>query len=399
METTGSAWRAQTVRRANLSTVLAEVRRGGHSSRSQLVSATGLTRSAIGGLVAELDQLGLVQEHAATSDGSPGRPSPVARMDGTRVGALAVEIGVDGIGAAIVGLDGVVVRSQRLTRERTPVPAEETVRKVLGLIRSLGVQSPTVDGRRLIGLGVSIAGLVDDSSNVVVRAPNLDWRDVALGQALTDALELDLPVFVANDGDVGALAEARFGAAVGISDLVYISGEVGVGGGVLVGGRRVAGRSGFAGEIGHMPVNPNGSACRCGSSGCWETEIGELALLARGGRDTDAGVGALTEMMAAAERGEPLAVEAFAEETRWLGLGLAGLINIFDPEIVVLGGFFASILPLIGDALRREVEARIFLGVERTVPLVAGRLGLDAGLIGAAELVFEPLVENPLLVR
>ena len=399
METTGSAWRAQTVRRANLSTVLAEVRRGGQSSRSQLVSATGLTRSAIGGLVAELDQLGLVREHAATSDGSPGRPSPVAHVDGTRVGALAVEIGVDGIGAAIVGLDGVVVRSQRMTRARTPVPVEDTVRKVLGLIRALGVESSTVDGRRLIGLGVSIAGLVDDSSNVVVRAPNLGWRDVALGQALTDALELDLPVFVANDGDVGALAEARFGAAVGISDMVYISGEVGVGGGVLVGGRRVAGRSGFAGEIGHIPVNPNGSACRCGSSGCWETEIGELTLLARGGRDIDAGVGALAEMMAAAERGEPLAVEAFAEEARWLGLGLAGLINIFDPDIVVLGGFFGPILPLIGDALRREVEARIFLGVERTVPLVAGRLGADAGLVGAAELAFEPLVENPLLVR
>ena len=170
--------------------------------------------------------------------------------------------------------------------------------------------------------------------------------------------------------DVGALAEARFGAAVGISDMVYISGEVGVGGGVLVGGRRVAGRSGFAGEIGHMPVNPNGSACRCGSSGCWETEIGELTLLARGGRDIDAGVGALAEMMAAAERGEPLAVEAFAEEARWLGLGLAGLINIFDPEIVVLGGFFGPILPLIGDALRREVlTATDTAQVLRLIPL------------------------------
>ena len=114
MNTTGTAWRAQTVRRANLSTVLKAVRRSGHASRSQLVSATGLTRSAIGGLVAELDELGLIREHGATSDGSPGRPSQVVRVDGGRVGALAVEIAVDGIGAAIVGLDGAVVHSRRL---------------------------------------------------------------------------------------------------------------------------------------------------------------------------------------------------------------------------------------------------------------------------------------------
>lgn len=399
METTGTAWRAQTVRRANLSTVLREVRRSGHASRSELVSATGLTRSAIGGLVAELDQLGFVQEHAATSDGSPGRPSQVACMDGTRVGALAVEIAVDGIGAAIVGLDGVVVHSRRMTRARTLVPVDETVRDIIGLLRALGVESPTIAGRRLVGLGVAIAGLVDDTTNVVVRAPNLDWTDVALGRALTDSLELGLPVYVANDGDVGALAETRFGAAVGVADMVYVSGEVGVGGGVFVGGRRVAGRSGFAGEIGHMPINPKGQSCRCGSSGCWETEVGERALLARWGRDGDDGVQALGEMMAAARRGERAAVEAFAEEARWLGLGIAGLINLFDPEIVVLGGFFGPILPLIGEQLRCEVEGRVFLGAARTIPLVAGALGGDAGLIGAAELAFEPFLENPLMVR
>jgi len=399
MNTTGTAWRPQTVRRANLSTVLAAVRDRGQASRSELVSATGLTRSAIGGLVAELDELGLVREHGAASDGSPGRPSQVVHVDGRRVGAVAVEIAVDGIGAAIVGLDGTVIHSRRLMRSRETVPVEQTVRDVIGLLRALGVESPTIGGRRLVGLGVAIAGLVDDATNVVVRAPNLGWTDVGLGEALGAQLGFELPVFVANDGDVGALAEVRFGAGVGIGEMLYVSGEVGVGGGLFVGGRRVAGRSGFAGEIGHMPINPDGRPCRCGSSGCWETETGELALLARGGRDSDAGIHALAEMIEAAERGEPRAVAAFADEARWLGLGIAGLINIFDPELVVLGGFFGPILPLIGEQLRREVEARVFLGAARTVPIVASRLGADGGLIGAAELAFEPLVENPLMVR
>lgn len=398
MNTTGTAWRAQTVRRANLSTVLTAVRRSGQVSRSELVSATGLTRSAIGGLVAELEELGLLRERGATSDGSPGRPSQVARVDGTRVGALAVEIAVDGIGAAVVGLDGVVVRSQRMMRSRTPVPVDRTVQDVVRLLRGLGIESPTIDGRRLVGLGVAIAGLVDDATNVVVRAPNLDWTDVGLGRALTDELGFDLPVYVANDGDVGALAEARFGAAVGVADMVYVSGEVGVGGGLFVGGRRVAGRSGFAGELGHMPINPAGRPCRCGSSGCWETEIGEVALLVRGGRDPHGGMAAVIEMMEAAAGGEPAAIAAFAEESRWLGVGISGLINIFDPEMVVLGGFFGPILPFVQERLNSELEGRRFDGVGRTVDIVAGALAGEAGLIGAAELAFEPLIENPLLL-
>ena len=279
------------------------------------------------------------------------------------------------------------------------MPVERTVRDVVGLIRALGVESPTIDGRRLVGLGVAIAGLVDDATNVVVRAPNLGWTDVGLGQALSDQLGFALPVVVANDGDVGALAEVRFGAGVGVDEMLYISGEVGVGGGYSWGVDVWLGDPVSPGRSGTCRSTRTGSRAGVVRSGCWETETGELALLARGGRNSDAGIRALAEMMEAAERGEAGALAAFAEEARWLGVGIAGLINIFDPALVVLGGFFGPILPLIGEQLRSEVEARVFLGAARTVPIVAGDLGADAGLIGAAELALEPLVENPLMVR
>ena len=399
MNKSGTAWRAQTVRRANLSTVLAAVRQGGQASRSQLVSATGLTRSAIGGLIAELSELGLVRELGAPSDGSPGRPSQMARIDEVGVGALAIDIGVDGITVAIVGLDGSVVKSRRLERSRTAVPVAETVRDVVALARAMGVDGSTVDGRRLVGVGVAIAGLVADATNVVARAPNMGWVDVPLGSVLADELALDLPVFVGNDGDVGALAEARFGAAVGIADMVYVSAEVGIGGGVVVGGRRVAGRSGFAGEIGHMAVSPDGGECRCGSHGCWETEIGEMALLARGGREPTGGAPAIEEMREAAAAGEAAALAAFDEHARWMGIGISVLVNVFDPEVVVLGGFLASVLPLIDERMRTEMSRRVVLGESRTVELVPGALGDDAGVIGAAEMAFEPLVDDPLLAR
>jgi predicted NBD/HSP70 family sugar kinase len=399
MNKSGTAWRAQTVRRANLSTVLTAVRQSGQASRSQLVSATGLTRSAIGGLVAELSDLGLVREVGASSDGSPGRPSQVACVDDSRVGVLAVDIGVDGIAVAIVGLDGNVVQARRVSRARVAFPVDETVRDVLALVSALGVESAIVGDRRLGGVGVAIAGLVDDATNVVVRGPNLGWTDVALGQILAEELGFGLPVFVANDGDVGAFAEARFGAAVGVAQMVYISAEVGVGGGLVVGGRRVAGRSGLAGEVGHMVVNPGGNGCRCGSTGCWETEIGESALLVRGGRDRTAGAQGIADLMDAARQGESTASEAFAEQARWMGIGLSGLINIFDPEMVVLGGILGSILPLINERLQCEIDERVLLGNARTVRLVAGALGDDAGLVGAGELAFEPLIDDPLMVR
>lgn len=397
MDTAGTAWRAQSMRRVNLSGVLTLLRSGGGLSRSQLVTATGLTRSAIGGLVAELSGLGLVRQDAATPDGTPGRPSPVVHIDDACVGALAIEITVDELGVAIVGLDGSVVHSRRVSRQRGGPSVVDAVADIVALVGALGVKSRDVNGRRLVGIGVAIAGLVDDATNVVVRAPNLDWTNVALGEQLSDALGLQLPLFVANDGDVGALAEARFGAGVGADNMVYVSGEVGVGGGIFVDGRRVAGRSGFAGEIGHMPVNPDGQLCRCGATGCWETEIGEVTLLVRAGRDPDGGARLIADVIEAAKRGEPAATEALAEEARWLGVGIAGLINIFDPEIVVLGGFLGAIVPLIDDQLRARVEARSFQGLCRSVAVVGGALGGDAGLIGAAELAFEPLVSNPLI--
>lgn len=398
MTSEGTVWRARSVRRANLATVLSAVRHRGPASRSQLVAATGLTRSAIGELVTELGELGLVSELAATPDGSPGRPSPIVQIDDTRVGALAIEINVDGIGVGIVGLDGTVVHSRSLTRAGVPASVEATVASVLDLVDSLDVDGWTTGRRHLVGIGVAIPGLVDHDTNVVRRAPNLDWTSVPLGEILARRLGLHLPVFVVNDGDVGALAEMRFGAAVGVSDMVYVSGEVGVGGGIFSGGRRIVGRSGLAGEIGHVPVNPNGSPCRCGSRGCWETEIGEAVLLTRAGRDPAGGPSAIDEMMDAAQHDEHAATAALAEQARWLGIGIAGLINIFDPELVVLGGFLGSIFPVIRNQLFAEVSTRGFGGIERSVDIVAGKLGAQTGLIGAGERALEPVLSDPLMV-
>ena len=395
----GTALRAASMRRVNLSTVLDVVRFGGAVSRSGLVASTGLTRSAIAGIVGELERIGLVVEDAAVSDGRPGRPSLVVRVDPDRVGVLAIEIGVDEIGAAVVALDGRVLHSRRAVRPRNRVPVGETVTDVVALVRSLVDGPATSDGRRLLGVGIAVAGLVDEGAGNVVVAPNLGWRDVAIGERLRRALGTTvagLRIVVGNDGDLGGLAESRFGAAVGAPHMVYANAEVGVGGGLFVGGRRIVGRSGFAGEIGHVPLDPNGEPCACGSIGCWETVVGERAFLRRAGRDPDGGGRGVAEIVASALAGDPRAIEAVDDEATWLGVGVAGLVNVFDPDVVVLDGIFARVLEVAGERFAEELAARAFRGLGREVPVVAGRLGADSRLVGAAELVLESVLSDPL---
>src|SRR4029079_5405401 len=171
----------------------------------------------------------------------------------------------------------------------------------------------------LLGVGVAIVGVVRRDDGQVSTAPNLGWRDVPLGARLTTALDVGVPTFIANDADLGALIALRRGAARGADDLLFIAGEVGVGGGIVVAGRPLTGVAGYAGEIGHISVNRAGRRCGCGSTGCWETEIGEEALLRRAGVPAEGGRRAVDQVIAAAAAGEHQALAAVDEVGRWLG--------------------------------------------------------------------------------
>lgn len=388
------ATRTPDLRRANLAMVLDHLRRRGPCSRSQLVASTGLTRSAMAGLVGELEDLRLVTEEPSDPDGRPGRPSPLVRVHDGFVGAMAIEIFVDEVGASIVDLDGSLVASARLERTRDRVTVAATIEDIASLIAELD-EREDARHRRLIGCGVSVPGLVRDVDGLVLAAPNLGWVDVALAAEIAALFAGDVPVSVGNDADLGALAESRFGAGVGFEHMVFVAGEVGVGGGLAAGGRPVVGNLGFAGEIGHLPVNPDGQPCRCGSVGCWETEVGEPALLARAGLDPDGGRAAVDDLLERVDAGDRAALAALAVEARWLGFGIAGLVNVLDPDIVVLGGLFARILPSIRASLDDELERRSYRAARRTVPVVGAALGARAVTVGAAELAFGALLSDP----
>lgn len=385
--------RSETVRRANLSAIVRELHLRGSLSRSELVAWTGLTRSAIRSLVGDLVAGDFVVEDAAVRLGTPGRPSPQVRLVADKIVVIALEIAVDSLALAIVGLGGQVHWKERVDRPRAHSSVDDIVSDLANLVARAQDQRPTDDAP--IGVGVAVAGLVRPTDGVVAVAPNLGWIDVPLGERLMSALGLDVPIAVANEADLGALAESRRGAARGADDVLYVHGEVGVGGGIIVGGRPLSGISGFAGEIGHMPINPQGRPCQCGSVGCWETEIGERALLERAGYPLEGGRMAVSALIADAADGRPEALASLDNVGRWLGIGLAGLVNVLNPRVVVLGGLFSPAFPYLVPSLTGALEARGLEAARRLVSVVPAYLGVDAPLLGAAELAFEPLLVDP----
>lgn len=386
--------RSETIRRANLSAILREIHTAGPLSRSKLGKRTGLSRSTIKLLTGELTAAGLVSEQTGPAVGTPGRPSAIVRLRDDGASVLALDIAVDYVAVALVGLGGKVLREERMNRPREAYSLDETVVALLGLIDRLGLETRPV--APIVGIGVALAGIVRRDDGRVAMAPNLGWRDVPLGPRLAEALgSATLPISVANEADLGALAEHRRGAAVGIDDVLYISGEVGIGGGLIVNGRPMSGASGYGGEIGHMPLNPSGVRCGCGSVGCWETEAGERALLEQAGYPATGGLDALAELILEARLGTPRALAAFDHVGTWLGRGIAALTNVFNPRVIVLGGTFERIHPFVQRRLQQTFLELALPASAQIVSIVPAKLGPDAPLIGAAELAFEALLDDP----
>jgi predicted NBD/HSP70 family sugar kinase len=384
--------RSETVRRANLGLIVRELHVRGPQSRSELVARTGLTRTAIRALIGELVAGALLVEERRALAGAPGRPSPLVRPKPAAVLVLALQVAVDSLAAALVGIGGTPLELIRISRPRGHFSVEEIVADLRDLTERLPVRRHR---DQIVGVGVAMAGLVRRADGMVSRAPNLDWQDVPLGEKLAAVLDLDVPIHLANEADLAAMAELRRGAARGADDLLLIWGEVGVGGGIIVDGVPLTGVAGYAGEIGHVSVNPNGRRCGCGATGCWETEIGEGALLRRAGRPEDGGADEVDALLADAAAGDSRAIDALDDVGRWLGIGLAGLVNVLNPRVIVLGGLFAQAYPFIDRALDRELDRMALRGPRGMVRVTPAGLGIDAPLVGAAELGLEPFLADP----
>ena len=382
------------LRRHNLATVLERVHLSGPLSRSELTVTAGLNRSTIADLVAELAALGLVEELPAATSTGPGRPSPLVGARPESAAVLALELSVDSIAVATAGLGGHVFNKLRVSRPRERFSPAETVQDLAKLAEPLLASLPS--GHNFTGIGAAVAGVVRRSDGFVHIAPNLGWRNVPLGSMLAAELGVPVRVTVANEADLGALAEHRRGAGIGVGHLIYLSGEVGIGAGIISDGKPMLGSAGYAGEVGHTLINPAGRRCRCGATGCWETEAGELAL-ARAARipPSISGMEVVRTVCYRADSGDQRTLAGLAEIGRWLGLGIGSLMNAFNPELIVLGGNYHALFPYVRQSV---IEGAAQVGLEapaEMVEVIRSGLGADAPLIGAAELALSAVVSDP----
>lgn len=388
---------AQTeIRRLNLSRMLRELHLCGPQSRSELASNLHLNRSTVASLIGDLATRKLVWEHSRSKSlpQAPGRPSPVVELHRDGPGALAVELSTDWIVAAVIGLGGVVVASRRREHSLADTDPRQVVDELRDLVAPL--LNGLDDGPQIVAIGVSIPGSVRTEDGLLRHAPNLGWKDVPIGSLIRERFaDLDVPVFVGNDADLAASAEHLRGSGRGSNDFICLWGEGGIGAGFVVGGRSFGGSAGYAGEVGHMTVDPDGEWCHCGARGCWEAEVAEGALLRRSGRDPLGGAVAVADLLAAADRGDGRALVALDASGRWLGIGIAALVNIFNPTRVSLGGLFARIFPYVREVVLRELDLRVMPAPRAMVEVTTVSLGANAILLGAAELALAPTLYDP----
>jgi predicted NBD/HSP70 family sugar kinase len=379
--------RPDEVRRHNRTVLLRRLHVGGPTTRASLAAELGLNRSTIKALVDGLAETGVVEERVPRQRSGAGRPSLLVLPQPHAAVVLAVDVRVDQVAIALVGLGGAILgRNSWNLRTRTREPAEvvtHVVDSATVLAADLGV--------RMVAGGVSVPGVVRRSDGLVHEAPNLHWTDVPLGERLSAVF--DMPVVVGNDAELGALAEHLRGAARGSSDAVYVSADVGVGGGVISDGSALRGTAGYVGELGHMVVNPFGRQCYCGSTGCWETEVGEPALCRALGLREGAPRGAVVAELRALASSPALVRERLGEFAEWLTVGLVNVVNVLGPELVVLGDLYtalpATLITDVADQVRqRSLVSRAVGGIR----LAVSTLGADSTLLGAAELAFEPVL-------
>jgi len=373
------------MRKRNLGSLLKHLHVNGTCPRSELTALTGLNRSTVGALTAELEEAGLVRSEQPIGRGV-GRPSIMVAPARERAYVLTIDVGVEHASVALIGLGGWVQARRELPHVRGETP-RKLIQRASRVIESL--VATAAEGSVCVGIGVSVPGVVRHSDGLVRIAPNLGWIEVPLGSVIATVLRTTLPIAIANDADLTAIAEHARGAARGMSHVVLVSGDVGVGGGIIIDGELMTGAGGYGGEIGHMVVNPiDGRLCRCGSVGCWETTIGEQAVREALGDITETDV---RSYLTTVPHGDP----RLAEVGRWLGIGVANLVNICNPQAVVFGGIFGDVYRVVDDYVAEQLGKSLSAPVESLV-LKQAALGPDSVSMGAAELAFLPLLSDPL---
>ncbi len=367
-------------------------------SRADIALKAGLSRSTVSEIVNEILPMGLVAEVGEGPSRGGRRPIVLEFQDDACV-ILGVEMGASHVAVALTNLRGKVLAWE--TREHPVRTDPQGTRKAIAALCKICLETPAVARRPLMGIGVAVPSPVDPAhpdrlSTVVLPA----WEE-RLG--LDDLSEhYGVPLLVDNDANLGALAEHWWGQNGDTDNLAFIKVATGIGSGHVIGGEIYRGATGVAGEIGHMSIDPHGEPCICGLRGCLVTLIGGRALEARAAELATAFPQSILakkeftvhDIENAALAGDPLALQVIHEAAEHLGTAVAGLLNLMNPAVVVLGGGFARLGELVLAPLRKRVQSRTLISSVAAAEIMVSKLGPQSVAVGAATLVLKAALED-----
>lgn len=375
------------IRQLNVARLFHALRLHPGASQRELARITAIDRATVSAVVAQLEQDGLLQRRPRPGAGRVGRPEvalQVAEDAGVLVGARLEPTSIRLIATTLVGTP----------RASLQLPSStDPQRAVTRLVRGVGrmLTEAGIEESRVRGIGVGIPALMD-LGGTLRFGPNLGWREVRIGSLLEGRFAA--PVQVDNDTNAAALAEKLFGSCQRVSDFVFVAGHSGVGGALYLGGRLYRGPHGFAGEIGHMKVVAGGRRCGCGAQGCLEAYLSEPNLLAQA---EDEGVHApdLETLRVLAERGNAAATAVLARAGGYLGDVLADIVNLLNPERVVLGGNLAAVAAPLLSAARLRLQCYALEAPRAGCELTVSPLGVESVTMGGVALALEGFLSLP----
>lgn len=380
---THQTWNHHVVKKGNKSLVLDKIKYNSPISRASVASQVGLNKGTVSSLVNDLLEEHLIYE-SGPGESSGGR-RPVMLLFNEKAGySIGIDLGVNYLLGVLTDLNGNIHTEKQITFKN--LNYEEIEIKLFETIEYL-LKSTPESPHGVIGIGVGVPGIVDKDDNILL-APNLNWRNINLKEVLEE--RYNLPIIIENEANAGAYGEKNFGAGKDFENVIYVSAGIGIGVGLILNDSLYKGSNGFSGELGHMTIQAGGAKCRCGNEGCWELYASEQALVRQAEKlDIPSDMQDLEGLVTLAESGNDEIIALFEQTGDYLGIGINNIINIFNPQQVIIGNRLAYSEKWLKDSLNKRISNQALWFQQNDLQIDFSELSTRSTALGVAAFSIE----------
>ncbi|MCM3359406.1 ROK family protein [Psychrobacillus sp. MER TA 171] len=376
-------WNHHVVKKGNKSLVLDKIKYNSPISRATVASQVGLNKGTVSSLVNDLLEEHLIYE-SGPGESSGGR-RPVMLLFNEKAGySIGIDIGVNYLLGVLTDLNGNIHTEKRIAFKN--LSYEEIELRLFETIDFLLISTPDCP-HGVVGIGVGVPGIVEKDGNILL-APNLNWRNINLKEVLEE--KYNLPIIIENEANAGAYGEKHFGAGKDFENVIYVSAGIGIGVGLILNGSLYKGSNGFSGELGHMTIQAGDLLCRCGNEGCWELYASEQALMRHAEKlDIPLDSQDLEGLVSLAQSGNEEVIQLFHQTGDYLGIGINNIINIFNPQQVIIGNRLAYSKKWLKDSLNKRITNQALWFQQNDLQIDFSELSTRSTALGVAAFSIE----------